>query len=484
MKIPQIMALAVAVLATVIYLCLPIGHLETHNPRAVVIDVWHSWGGYIGDDFQATVRQFNQTHPGIFVRTLFAPNDLANSTKFFISIAGGVPPDLAFVDGPQVAAWAEMGILEPLDDFFTRARITEDDFWPPCWRQCRYRDHNWAITFVADPNFALVWNKGLFREVGLDPEKPPETIEEVNQFCERLTKFDAQGNMIRIGMMPWATYGGANSIFTWGWVFGGDFFDYGRNRITADEPRNVAALRWMTSVATKFGLSKVNALNATFGSGPQDPFLTGKIAMQAMHVTSVLQVPRYAPDLDIGVGPLPAPPDGEKDSSWVGGWTMAIPRDARQARPPQRREAIYTFLKWMCASPEGTAIVAKNLSLFPGYRKCPYFDELRSVPLSVDDHRPGTADLRKNRIMRPYLEILEKCKHQRPVTPAQARYMFELERAASRVLYGQATAEQALAEARVNTQEALDRITGHGAGEAHRPAHPAHNEDGKPESGR
>ena len=42
--------------------------------------------------------------------------------------------------------------------------------------------------------------------------------------------------------------------------------------------------------------------------------------------------------------------------------------------------------------------------------------------------------------------------------PAQAAYMVELDRAYSRVLYGQATAAEALAEARVHTQAALDAI--------------------------
>ena len=438
-----------AAIVILTYLAIPFGPVAKQVPGVMVIHVWHPWAGDVADDFKAVVDRFNQTHKAVQVLTLFTPNDMANSTKFFIAVAGGIPPDITFVDGPQVAAWAEMGMLEPLDDFFLQAGIHEDDFWPPCWRQCHYRDHHWAITFVADPNFALIWNKQLFREVGLDPEKPPKTIQQLNEYCDRLTQFDRQGNMIRIGMIPWGTfYGGANSMYTWGWAFGGEFFDDKHNLVTADHPKNVAALTWMTELANKYGLNKVNSLGATFGSGPQDPFLMGKVAMQFMHVMGVQPIPRYAPDLEFGVGFLPSPPDGEKESSWVGGWTMAIPRDARNRRSPAQRDAARIFLKWMCASNEGTTYAAKKLHLFPGYRKCPYFDEIRMAPKGSDQAR----------IYRPYLEILEKCKHQRPVMPAQSRYMFELDRAVSRTLFRQTTAAAALAEARRNTQDALDKI--------------------------
>ena len=33
----------------------------------------------------------------------------------------------------------------------------------------------------ADPNFAFEWNKRVFRQVGLDPEKPPTTIAELDE---------------------------------------------------------------------------------------------------------------------------------------------------------------------------------------------------------------------------------------------------------------------------------------------------------------
>ena len=442
--------LVLAACAVAGYLCVPFG-LRTPQAGAgapVRISLWQPWGGETGDGLHRTIDAFNATHPGIEVRAVYAPTESSGSTKFFVSVAAGIPPDLALVDGPQVAAWAELGLLDPLDDFCAREGLTEDAYWPPCWRQCQYREHPWAVTFVADPNFALVWNKSLFRAAGLDPEAPPRTVAEMEADCERLTRFDAQGFVSQMGMMPWSAYGGANAVFTWGWLFGGEFFDPAHNRVTADDPANVAALAWMNQTAHHFGFERANAFGATFSSGAQDPFFTGRLAMAVMHPSVVRQVPEYAPGLDFGIAPLPAPPTGEYGANWIGGWTMAVPRDSLHRRTPAQTEAARTFLKWACASDEGTTLMARNTKMFPGYKRCSYFDEIRRAA-------PGSYDAT---FLSPYLHILETTRHQRPAMPAQATYMVELDRAYSRVLYGQATAAEALAEARVHTQAALDAI--------------------------
>ena len=449
---PRSVLLILAAFAVAAYLCLPFGPRasgpSTGNSGVVLIDVWHPWGGTTGEDFRRVVAEFNARHPGINVRAVFSPGDSSSATKFFVSVAAGVPPDVAFVDGPQVAAWAGLGLLEPLDDFFAGNHLKADDYWPPCWQQCLYRDHPWAITFVADPNFALVWNKALFREAGLDADNPPRTVAEVDALCDRLTRFDAAGNMERIGMMPWSSYGGANTVFTWGWLFGGEFFDPAQQRVTADDPANVAALEWLTRSAHRFGFERVNAFSSTFSGGAQDPFFTGRIAMAVMHLSVVLQVPTYAPGLDFGIAPLPAPPGGEYGASWVGGWTLALPRDSRHRRTPARHAAALEFLRWTCASAEGTAFASRAMKSFVGYRPCPYFDEIRQAP-------PGSYEAT---FLSPFLRILETTRHQRPVMPASARYMAELERAYSRTLYGQSTAAAALVDARTRTQTALDSL--------------------------
>ena len=333
--------------------------------------VWHPWGGVMVPRFQKVLETFEKAHPGVTVRPVYTQNNLSTNQKFFTAVAAETAPDVIFVDGPQVASWAEWGALEPLGERVRAAGIRPDDYFPPTWRQNFYKNDVWALTYCADPNFGFAWNKAAFRRAKLDPERPPQTIDELTDYAERLTEV-RDGVIRNIGLIPWAQYGPANSIFTWGWAFGGVFYDDAAHRITADHPRIVRALDWMAGFAKKYDPAKISSLQQGFGTAENNPFYSGTLAMQCLHIGGIGEIERFAPDLDYGIGYLPAPPDGEAKSCWVGGWCMAIPKGARN------QDGAWEFLRWLCHSPEGTNCVASECALFPGMRHSPYLKEVRN----------------------------------------------------------------------------------------------------------
>jgi len=346
-------------------------------------------------------------------------------------VAAGTPPDVTFVDGPQVASWAEWGALLPLGDRIAAAGIQPDHYFPPTWRQTEYEDQVWALTYSADPNFGFAWNRDLFRAAGLDADRPPTTIEELSAYSDRLTRIEG-GVIHQMGLIPWAQYGPANSIFTWGWVFGGEFYDPAARKITADHPRVVKALEWMVTYA-KYNPERMSSMQQGFSTSENNPFYAGKLAMQCLVISGIRDIERYAPKLDYGLSFIPAPPDGEARSSWVGGWCMAIPKGARN------QEDAWELIRWLCHSPEGTRVVGGEAGVFPGMRRSSYFEEVQGRKYYAD-----------------YARILQESKHQRPVMPVQAFYMRALQRAVESAVYGRMTPAEALAGARVNTQAELD----------------------------
>jgi multiple sugar transport system substrate-binding protein len=224
-------------------------------------------------------------------------------------------------------------------------------------------------------------------------------------------------------------------MYTWGWAFGGSFFDYKRQRVTATDAPVVSALEWMCSYAEKYDVTKIASLQQGFGSAEQNPFYTGKVSMMCLHIGGIAEIERYAPDLDYGVGFIPAPPHGEPQSSWVGGWCVGIARGARH------QEAAWRFIQWLCHSDEGTALVGRETGLFPGRPDSPHFAAV------VD--KPHYGD---------FVRILEACKHQRPVMPVQAFYMRQLQRAVDAAIYGKRTSAQAMADAEQKTQAELELV--------------------------
>ncbi len=404
---------------------------QTRPDNEVV--VWHPWGGTQKELLETVMRRFEKAHPGIKVRLVFTANSLSNSQKFFTAVAANKAPDVIFVDGPQVSEWAVQGALQSLNKYVEKSGIKPDDFFTPCWKQCYYKGNVWAMTYCADPNFAFVWNREVFRKNGLDPDKPPRTIAEIDAIADKLTKSDVQGRLISIGIIPWGVYGSANSIFTWGWAFGGDFYDEKTGKITANHPKVVKALEWMCSYAKKYGITRISSLQSGFGNLDKNPFYTGELGMHAFHISLVGDARTYAPNLDYGLGYIPYPPGGEPKSSWVGGWTAALPRGSGHP------DLGWELIRWCCADPVGTAVVGSTQNLLPGYRHSKYFDTIKNDP------KYGV-----------FLEVLRNCKHQRPVMPAQAYYMGALERAVDAALYGNKTPKQALDDATAETQRELD----------------------------
>lgn len=429
----------------VIALCLAVagcGGKDTQSGKAqsgsvTYISVWHPWGGTQKEKFNEVVKIFNKTHRNIQVQSVFTPNNLSNNQKFFTAVAANKSPDVTFVDGQQTAAWAAQGALEPLNVLTKRDGIRRDDYFAPCWDQNSYDSHVYALTYCADPNFAFVWNKKVFREVGLDPERPPTTIEELDRYNDIITKKEG-GKIVRMGIIPWGQYGGANSMFTWGWAFGGKFYDPEHRKVTANDPHVIKALEWMISYAKKYDATKVNGFATGFGSGEQNPLYIGQVAMCCMHISGLEEMKQYAPNLDYGVSYLPAPADGEAHSSWVGGWCLAIPKGGKH------RGAAWEFIKWCCRDPKGTAIAGRVQGLFPGYKDSPYFKSVRD--------QEGYGE---------FLKIMEDCRHQRPVMPAQAFYMNALASAVDYAVYGRMSPRAALEKANLETQAELNlRLAG------------------------
>jgi multiple sugar transport system substrate-binding protein len=49
-------------------------------------------------------------------------------------------------------------------------------------------------------SLALFWNKALFKEAGLDPNKPPATLDELVSYAAKLTKRSPNGDLLQEGL--------------------------------------------------------------------------------------------------------------------------------------------------------------------------------------------------------------------------------------------------------------------------------------------
>lgn len=296
--------------------------------QPVVIRYWEKWTGFEADAMREIVDDFNSSQSRIFVEYSSVSQI---DRRLTLAIAGGVPPDVAGIWAYNIPVYSENNALMPLTSMAKDAGIREEDYLPIIWKLCSHREQLWALPSTPG-NTALIYNKKLFREAGLDPERPPRSIAELEAFNEKIFKRSADGRIERIGHLP-EEPGWWNSL--WGNWFGGTLVE-GDATLTATSPENLEAYRWVQSYPERFGAESLLGMKDGFGNfaSPQNPFFTGRVAMVMQGVWIYNYIQNYAPaDFEWGVAPFPTnDPEKLGDVSVVESDVMVIPTGAKHPR--------------------------------------------------------------------------------------------------------------------------------------------------------
>ncbi|HUJ10000.1 MAG TPA: ABC transporter substrate-binding protein [Verrucomicrobiae bacterium] len=319
----QVVELAVFFFCTLLLLggCARTSDTRTSDGR-ILVDYWEKWTGFESDAMQAVVDDFNHSQNRILVQ--YTPVGEIER-KLMLATAGGDPPDVAGVFDSTITGFSEKGALTPLDKLAARAGIKAEDYIPVFWKECRNHGFLWALPSTPW-SAALHWNKKLFREAGLDPEKPPQSLDELEKMSEQLTIVDIRrGNKVMHIRYPELTeqekeVKNFKLVQTgqdpqqpgwwmplWVYWFGGRLWD-GQRRITANDPGNVQCFEWLRSQSEKYGVENRRSLGASYGNfdSPQNPFLTGQIAMTFQGEWMYNFIEQYAPQMQWGAAPFPA----------------------------------------------------------------------------------------------------------------------------------------------------------------------------------
>jgi multiple sugar transport system substrate-binding protein len=308
----------------------------------VHITYWEKWTGFEGDAMKATVDEFNRSQDRIYV-DLLTVSGIENKT--LLAVAGGDPPDVAGLYGPNVAQYADDNAVMILDDYCARSGIRRENYIPAYFDIGVYHNHIYSLpTTPADT--ALHYDKKMFRDAGLDPEKPPQTIEEMDADSKKITTYTPEHKIDKAGFMP-AEPGWWN--WSWGYLFGGKLWD-GKTKITANSPENVRGFEWVQSYSKLFGATNLQTFRSGLGnfSSPQNGFLDGKVAMELQGVWMYNFIDKYAPQLEKptlewGAVPFPHPADRPDlaNTTIVDEDVLVIPRGA------QHPDEAFEFIKFV-----------------------------------------------------------------------------------------------------------------------------------------
>jgi len=172
---------------------------------SVRVDFWHAMSGERIEIIQGIADRFMEEHPDITVVPQYTGSYNETLNKLIAGVRSGTAPHIVQVYEIGTRQMVDGGIMLPVQDLIDQ----DPDFDSAVYLDSvlnyyRMDGKLYSMPFNSS-NAILFYNKTLFEEAGLDPDKPPRTLEEVMEYSKQLLKKDSNGNIIRTGL-TWPTH--------------------------------------------------------------------------------------------------------------------------------------------------------------------------------------------------------------------------------------------------------------------------------------
>ena len=284
-----------------------------------VLRVWIQWG----DNPQQIQELFDQyTKISGYKVEVTAPIE---DDKVLPGLTGTSAPDVLVLSGGDlVKSYHKEGLVDELSQVIKDGNIDLNDFYSGPLNSCKQGDEIYCLPWGFDL-YALYWNKDLFEASGLDPNKPPATMEELVEYADKLTKVNADGNIEQIGFIPDMSWDHSDLYAS---MFGGFWYDKDGNLTVNSQPM-IDAMTWQQQFYSKYGYDKVLKFAGGFGeyNSPDHPFFAGKVGMMVdgEWIAGPNYIPTFKPELNYGVVAFPPPASNpERAGTAVAQGTVAV----------------------------------------------------------------------------------------------------------------------------------------------------------------
>ncbi|MFA6892314.1 MAG: extracellular solute-binding protein [Sphaerochaetaceae bacterium] len=273
------------------------------------IEAW--WTAMLGD--------FNKKYEGKYLaKQVTFPKGGAQGyeDKINTAVIANSLPDLILVDGPAVAAYAEAGIIVPLDGFVSQD--SRDDLLNSTLKQGSYQDKLYAMP-LWESSVGIFYNKDIVSAAGIkvpNSESEAWTWDEFYEVVKKLTTPEHYGctlhtnsGQIAYYYSPMLVQNGTDLISPDGSSTSGYL----------DSPKTVEFLNWLK----KFYDEKLVNIEPT----PTE-FFDGKSAMLLGTCYQISTLQSKYPDLNWGVTYYPVS-NARKAGTPTGSWTVGMTNTAK-----------------------------------------------------------------------------------------------------------------------------------------------------------
>jgi multiple sugar transport system substrate-binding protein len=400
------------------------GQGPVKDPTSPVTVTFSSW---VGSDptMKKMAADFHKEHPNITIKFQNVSADNA-SQKLTTQIAGGNPPDVAYVDASATSDFASRDALVNLDSYIARSTIVKPDDYVDAFKTfVTYDGHLWGLPIDGEST-GLFYRTDLFKAAGIDG--PPTTWDEFLADAQKLTDPAKKQYGYEV-FAPEAAY----YWYPWLYQAGGDLLSEDGKTVTFDSPEAQTAADFYVNLAK---YSPKDYLNSNSYDG-RVAFAQGQVAMYMAGSWLAGTLHSEDPKIDDkwSTAPLPSGPAGCKTT--IAGDSLILLNHS--ANP----DAAWLWIEYL-EKPE-------NLATWT--YKSANGTELPPLKSLLD-----SPDLAKTKpVLKGFAELMQCGVASTVANPKFPRIEQQLNIELGKAFYGEQTAEQALA----NTKDKAEQILAH-----------------------
>jgi sn-glycerol 3-phosphate transport system substrate-binding protein len=317
------------------------------------ITFWYAMAGRNGEAIMDLVDRYNaENDAGVQVEGIYQGNYNDTLTKLRASAQSGDLPSMVQVNELSTRFMYDSGLAVPVQELAEQAGYSFDDLNQKLVDYYTVDGVIQSMPFnVSAPS--LYYNKDAFAEAGLDPENPPQTLEEIREAAEQITGESAEygfvasidGYLIEqylaMADAPYCDAGngrdGLASQVEWENDVTEYIVDWWAGMVNDDLAVNVGRNNNNASAAFQSG----NAAMMTFTSANLRDIIDGS-------------------DFEVGLAPFPKPREGDTGGPLLGGGSLW----ALEGQPDEAKEAVFDFMAFMM-SPESQAVWSTQTGYVP-----------------------------------------------------------------------------------------------------------------------
>ncbi|MEU9889420.1 ABC transporter substrate-binding protein [Sphaerisporangium sp. NPDC051011] len=328
------------------------------------------WNGFTGPDRAAVegiVSKYNASQNKVKIEMEIMPWDVFFE-KLLPSLGSGTGPDISAMDTAQIPQYAARDVFQPLDDAYGPQGVDPNVLVRSAVDATVFKGKKYGVP-MNFTTLKLYWNKDMFRQAGLDPEKPPANWDEFGDYAKKLTKdTDGDGKPEQYGLAiaDHATIAMWPILF---WQNGGGVVSEDGRTATLDDPATIEAAKHWVDLVTKGKIAPVG-LN---GADADKLFQSKKAAMEIVGPWMTTGFKQAGIDFGIAM-----PPAGPKAQVTLG-TSVAFTLSSRAAG--QKKQAAQDFFSYW-NSKESQKYWSVN-SGFPPNRTDLTADDLKDNPYSA-----------------------------------------------------------------------------------------------------